>query len=459
MARAQHLGLDLLISVQREGIRPLREQLEQQLRDAIRRGVLRAGTPLPSTRVLAGDLSVSRGVVVEAYAQLVAEGFLVARTGSATRVAQVAHHDPPAPPEPRVPPPVRFDFRVEAADLSAFPRRAWLAALRDALAEAPDLAFGYGDRNGAPALRATLAAYLGRARGVAAEPDLVVVTTGITQAVTLLARALRRSGVERVGVEDPGFPVHRLVFAREGLRVVPLPVDGDGLVVAALDGANVGAVLTTPSHQFPLGMALTPERRAGLMEWAAARDGWVLEDDYDGEYRFDREPVGALQALAPARVVYLGSASKTLAPALRLGWAVVPPGLIDAVGDAKVLADSGSPQIDQLALAGFIERGELDRHLRRMRGSYRRRRDALVAGLAEHLPDLTLEGIPAGLHVATRLPGDVVLGPLLERAWAAHVGVLGFEHGGVARLLLGYANLPEPSVAPGVRALAAVVKG
>jgi GntR family transcriptional regulator/MocR family aminotransferase len=459
VARAQHLGLDLLISVQREGNRPLREQLEQQLRDAIRRGVLRAGTPLPSTRVLAGDLSVSRGVVVEAYAQLVAEGFLVARTGSATRVAQVAHHDPPAPPEPRVPPPVRFDFRVEAADLRAFPRRAWLAALRDALTEAPDLAFGYGDRNGAPALRATLAAYLGRARGVAAEPDLVVVTTGITQAVTLLARALRRSGVERVGVEDPGFPVHRLVFAREGLRVVPLPVDGGGLVVAALDGANVGAVLTTPSHQFPLGMALAPERRAGLMEWAGARDGWVLEDDYDGEYRFDREPVGALQALAPARVVYLGSASKTLAPALRLGWAVVPPGLIDAVGDAKVLADSGSPQIDQLALAGFIERGELDRHLRRMRGSYRRRRDALVAGLAEHLPDLTLEGIPAGLHVATRLPGDVALGPLLERAWAAHVGLLGFEHGGVARLLLGYANLPEPSVAPGVRALAAVVTG
>jgi GntR family transcriptional regulator/MocR family aminotransferase len=457
VARAQHLGLDLLISVHRDAKHPLREQLEQQLRDAIRRGVLRAGTPLPSTRALAADLAVSRGVVVEAYAQLVAEGFLVARSGAATRVAEVARHDPPAPPEPRIPPPVRFDFRVESADLSAFPRRAWLAALRDTLAEAPDLAFGYGDRNGAPALRATLAAYLGRARGVAAEPDLVVVTAGITQAVALLARALRRSGVERVGVEDPGFPVHRLIFAREGLRIVPLPVDEGGLVVAALDDANVGAVLTTPSHQFPLGMALAPERRVGLLEWAAARDAWVLEDDYDGEYRFDREPVGALQALAPARVVYLGSASKTLAPALRLGWAVVPPALIDAVGDAKVLADSGTPQIDQLALARFVDRGELDRHLRRMRGSYRRRRDALVAGLGAHLPGLALEGIPAGLHVAARLPGDVALGPLLERAWAAHIGVFGFEHGGVARLLLGYANLPEPSVTPGVRALAAVV--
>jgi GntR family transcriptional regulator / MocR family aminotransferase len=457
VARAEHLGLDLLIAVQRDGERPLREQLERQLREAIRRGVLHAGTSLPSTRALATDLEISRGVVVEAYAQLVAEGFLVARAGAATRVAQVTHHDPPTPPEPRVPPPVRFDFRTEAADLSAFPRRAWLAALRDTVAEAPDLAFGYGDRNGAPALRATLAAYLGRARGVAAEPELIVVTTGITQAVAVLARALRRSGVERVGVEDPGFPVHRMVFAREGLRVVPLPVDDGGLVVEALDDAHVGAVLTTPSHQFPLGMALAPERRAGLMEWAAARDGWILEDDYDGEYRFDREPVGALQALAPARVVYLGSASKTLAPALRLGWAVVPRGLIDAVGDAKVLADSGSPQLDQLALARFIERGELDRHLRRMRVSYRRRRDTLVAALGEHLPELEIQGIPAGLHVAARLPADVAFGPLLERAWRAGVGLFGFEHGGVARLMLGYANLPEPSVAPGVRALAALI--
>jgi GntR family transcriptional regulator / MocR family aminotransferase len=458
VARSEHLGVDLLISVHRDRERPLREQLEEQLRDAIRRGVLHADTPLPSTRALAADLEISRGVVVEAYAQLAAEGFLVARPGGATRVAHVARHDPPAPAPPRIPPPVRFDFRVEAADLSAFPRRAWGAALRDAVAEAPDRALGYGDRSGAPELRAVLAAYLGRARGVAAEPDHVVVTTGITQAVAVLARALRRGGVTRVGVEDPGFPVHRLVFAREGLRVVPLPVDDGGLLTDALDTADVGAVLLTPSHQFPLGMALAPERRGELMDWAAATDGWVLEDDYDGEYRFDREPVAALQALAPARVVYLGSVSKTLAPALRLGWAVVPPGLLDAVADAKLLADSGSPQLEQLALARFIERGALDRHLRRMRASYRRRRDTLVAALGEHLPRLAIEGIPAGLHVAARLPGDVAFGPLLERAWRAHVGLFGFEHGGAARLLLGYANLPEPSVVPAVRALAELLE-
>jgi GntR family transcriptional regulator/MocR family aminotransferase len=230
------------------------------------------------------------------------------------------------------------------------------------------------------------------------------------------------------------------------------------MVVEALDAhPEVGAALVTPSHQMPLGMALAPERRAALVAWAAAREGWVLEDDYDGEYRFDRDPVGALQGLAPDHVVYMGSASKTLAPALRLGWMVVPPDLYEAVGDAKALADSGSPQLDQLALARFVERGELDRHLRRMRGRYRARRDTLLKALAEHLPRLAVEGIPAGLYVSVRLPDDVPLGPLLGRAWGSDVGVIGYEHGGVARLVLGYANLPEPSVVPAVRALAGLM--
>ncbi len=258
-------------------------------------------------------------MVVEAYAQLVAEGFLVARPGAATRVAAVARHDPVEPPEERVAPPVRFDFRTEAADLSAFPRRAWLAALRETLRDVPDVGLGYGDRSGAPALRATLAAYLGRARGVAAEPGNIVVCTGITQAITLLARALRRAGVARVGVEDPGFPLHRMVFAREGLRVVPVPVDADGLVVEGLDHADVGAVLITPSHQFPLGMALAPERRAALVDWAAAREAWILEDDYDGEYRFDRDP-GRRAAGARARAGHLPRARRPRRWRRRCGW-------------------------------------------------------------------------------------------------------------------------------------------
>jgi GntR family transcriptional regulator / MocR family aminotransferase len=460
MTPVSRLGLDLLVSVDRDGGRSLREQLEDQLRDAIRRGALHAGTALPSTRALSAELGVSRGVVVEAYAQLGAEGFLVARAGAATRVASVTRHDPaPEAVRERAMPAVRFDFRIEAADLSAFPRRAWLGALRAALRDAPDMAFGYGDRTGAPALRGALAAYLGRARGVAAHPDRVVVTNGITQAVGVLAQALKRSGVTAVAVEDPGFPIHRMVLAREGVKVVPIPVDDGGMRVDALDARrDVGAVLVTPSHQMPLGMALAPERRAALMEWAAARDGWILEDDYDGEYRFDRDPVAALQALAPARVAYMGSASKTLAPGLRLGWMAVAPDLVEAVGEAKALADSGSPQIDQLALARFIDAGELDRHLRRMRGRYRARRDTMLAALAEHVPELAVEGIPAGLWVSGRLPEDVALGRLLARAWEQDIGVFGYEHGGVARLVLGYANLPEPSVVPGVRALAEAIR-
>jgi GntR family transcriptional regulator/MocR family aminotransferase len=459
MTPVQRLGLDLLVAVDRDGGVPLRAQLEDQLRDAIRRGTLHAGTLLPSTRQLAAELGVSRGVVVEAYAQLVAEGFLIARAGAATHVATVARHDPEAPPEERIAPPVRFDLRTLAADLSAFPRRAWLAALRDTLREAPDAELNYGDRVGAASLRATLAAYLGRARGVAADPGDVVVCTGILQAIALLGRALRRAGVERIAVEDPGFPVHRIVLAREGLRVVPVPVDAGGLVVEALEASGAGAVLVTPSHQYPLGMALAPERRAALVEWAAAREAWVIEDDYDGEYRFDRDPVGALQALAPARVTYLGSASKTLAPALRLGWMVVAPELRDGVADAKALADGGTPQLDQLALARFIERGELDRHLRRMRGVYRRRRDALVAALEREVPEVAVEGIPAGLHVSGRLPDGMPVGPLLERAWAGGVGLFGFEHGGVGRVMLGYGNLPEPSIDPAVRLLAELLRG
>jgi GntR family transcriptional regulator/MocR family aminotransferase len=455
----QRLGLDLLVTVDRDGDRPLRAQLEDQLRDAIRRGALHAGTPLPSTRQLAAELGLSRGVVVEAYAQLAAEGFLLARAGAATRVASVARHDPEPPREDRPAPSVRFDFRTLAADLSAFPRRAWLAALRETLREMPDAALNYGDRVGAPELRMTLARYLGRARGVVAEPGDVVVCTGITQAIALLGRALHRAGVERIAVEDPGFPLHRMVLAREGLRVVPIPVDGGGLRVDALDAAGVGAALVTPSHQYPLGMALAPERRAELVDWAAAREAWIFEDDYDGEYRFDRDPVGALQALAPARVVYLGSASKTLAPALRLGWMVAAPELMEGVGEAKSLADAGTPQLDQLALARFIDGGELDRHLRRMRAVYRRRRDMLVAVLARALPELAIEGIPAGLHVSGRLPDGMPVGPLLQRAWDGGVGLFGFEHGGVGRVMLGYANLPEPSIEPGVRTLAALLRG
>jgi GntR family transcriptional regulator/MocR family aminotransferase len=353
-------------------------------------------------------------------------------------------------------PPARFDFRAEAADRSAFPRRTWMASARRAMAGARDSDLGYGTWAGAPALRAALASYLGRARGVVAQPDRIVVTAGITQAIALLAAALRRRGARRVLVEEPGFGQHRTLLEREGLEPVPVEVDDGGLRTDALPPA--AAALVTPAHQMPTGAVLRPERRGALLDWAAANDAIVLEDDYDGEYRYDREPLGALQGLGPGRVVYLGSTSKTLAPALRLGWMVVPGDLAGELADDRGWADGGSPVLDQLTLATFIERGELDRHLRRMRLRYRRRRDALIAALARHLPEAEIGGVAAGLHVAVGLPPGTDVDAISARAAERGVGVLKAPHADRPLLLVGYANIADAAIEPGVRELAAAVR-
>jgi GntR family transcriptional regulator/MocR family aminotransferase len=458
MDRVDHFGRDLFVVLDREDGRPLRVQLEEQLRDGVRSGRLRAGTALPSTRALAQELGVARGVVVEAYGQLVAEGFLVARRGSATRVAKVAPAAGPAPAATAARlAPVRFDLRPESADRGAFPRRAWLAATRRALADAPDADLGYGAWAGAPALRAVLAAYLGRARGVVADPDHIVVTAGITQAIALLAGLLHARGARRVVVEEPGFWQHRTILQRAGLALAPVEVDERGMRTDGLPQA--AAALVTPAHQMPTGAVLAPERRAALLDWATAHDALVIEDDYDGEYRYDREPVGALQGLGGGRVIYLGSTSKTLAPALRLGWMVLPGALAGAIADERGWSDGGSPALDQLALATFIERGELDRHLRRMRLRYRRRRDRLVAALGDHLPDAEVGGVAAGLHITVALAPDADVDGVIARALERGVAVFATQHAGRALLLVGYANIDETAIEPAVRALAAAVRG
>jgi GntR family transcriptional regulator/MocR family aminotransferase len=308
---------DLLVRLHRDGT-PLRVQLERELREGIRAGRLQPGTDLPSSRALAAELGVSRGVIVEAYAQLAAEGWLTSRQGSRTRVAASARRAeaPAHPPAPVWRP--RFDFRPGIPDLSAFPRAEWLTSARRGLRDMSDGELAYGDPRGSATLRRALAAYLGRARGVVAVPGQVLICAGVTNGIALVCSLLRRRGGRRVAVEDPGFFIHRLTIEHAGLETVPVPVDGDGLDVARLPG-DVDAVLCTPAHQSPMGAVLAPERRAALLAWAEERDALILEDDYDAEYRYDREPVGALQGLAPERVVFLGSASKSLAPALRLG--------------------------------------------------------------------------------------------------------------------------------------------
>jgi GntR family transcriptional regulator / MocR family aminotransferase len=399
--------IELLLSVSRDGDRTLGAQIEDQLRRAIRDGTLKPRARVPSTRDLARQLGVSRRIAVDAYAQLAAEGYLVLRQGARPHVSDAAPAAAAIASAPAPEPPPRFDFRPSIPDVSTFPRAAWLRSLREALRTMTDDELRYGDPRGVEALRSALADYLGRVRGVVATPARVVVTCGYSQGLDVVCRALAAGGAERIAVEDPCNPEQRWIAARAGLEPVPVAVDEHGLRVDELERVGADAVVVAPAHQHPTGEVLTGERRSALLSWLRTHDAIAIEDDYDAEYRYDRAAVGALHGLEPDRIVYAGSASKTLAPALRLGWLVVPPRLLAAVTHEKDLADKGTARIEQHAFADFLARGELDRHLRRMRARSRLRRDALVEALAEALPEATVHGIAAGLHATVRLPdGD-----------------------------------------------------
>jgi GntR family transcriptional regulator/MocR family aminotransferase len=457
--------LELLLSVSREGPRTLGAQIEDQLRCAIREGTLRPGSRVPSTRDLARQLGVSRRITVDAYAQLAAEGYLCLRQGarpSVSDAAAVAAATAPvaAPPAPRA----RYDFRPSGPDVASFPRQAWLQSLRSALGTMTDADLTYEAPRGVAPLRAGLAEYLGRVRGVVADPERVVIVHGYAQGLALSCRALAAAGVRRVAVEDPSWPGQGEIAARAGLRAIPVPVDDDGIRVDELARTDAQAVILTPAHQHPSGVVLTGERRTELVAWLRARDAIAIEDDYDAEYRYDRAAVGSLQGRDPDRVVYAGSVSKMLTPAIRIGWLVVPPRLVDAIGAEKQLADHGNGRIEQHALADFLARGELDRHLRRMRGRYRARRDALIETLAETLPEADVCGIAAGLHATVRLcDGDDEL-VIAEEALRRGVAVQPMSYYRLTpreelpTLVLGYAELSEPAIRAGIREFAAAVR-
>jgi GntR family transcriptional regulator / MocR family aminotransferase len=378
--------------------------VEEALRTAIRDGQLAPGLRLPSSRDLAAQLGVARGTVTAAYGQLTAEGYLTSRRGSGTSVATTLG-GPVAPAAPAEGARQwRFDLRPGLPALSEFPRAEWVSMTRSALAELPDEALGYPDPAGLPELRAELAAYLGRVRAVTAEH--VVITNGGAEGLSLMTAVLRAHGHTTIGVEDPGHPGQLDLLREHGLRPVPVPVDDDGIVVSALP-PEVRAVVVTAAHQFPLGVTLHPARRHALLAWARSHDGVVIEDDYDAEHRYDRPALRAMQAMDPGRVVYLGSVSKTLAPALRMGWLVLPPFLYGTTVRRKHLTDLGCSPLPQAAFARLLRGGGYDRHLRRARSSYRRRRDALLSALAEFLPSWQPIGVAAGLHVVLRLPSGV----------------------------------------------------
>lgn len=394
--------------------------LTEEVRSAIAAGRLAAGNRLPATRTLATDLGIARGVVVEVYQRLADEGLVEPRPGSGSTVLPVALAPSPrrpSPPRPeaaalRLPRPTaetprsgEIDLSPGLPDLSAFPRAAWLRAEREVLRSAPAAELGYGDPRGSGRLRTQLAGWLARTRGLRAEAEEILVVGGVAQALALLAQTLGRRGATTIGVEDPGSKGAREESAHWGLAPVGIPVDGEGLDVAALVGTGVEAVMVTPAHQFPTGVVLSPGRRRELLAWAAG-GGLVIEDDYDAEHRYDRAPVPALQPSAPEQVAHTGSVSKSLAPGMRLGWLVAPAGLDAELVAAKHASDLGSPVLPQLVLAELLAGGAYERHLRLIRGRQRARRDALVTALGEHLPGAQVDGVAAGLHVLVTFPGS-----------------------------------------------------
>ncbi len=449
----------LLVELDRNGEVPLHEQIERSIREGVRSGRLGAESQLPSSRSLAAELGISRGVVSEAYGQLAAEGYLLARQGAPVRVAPTVRAAAQRAPSPSLRP--SFTHRLDPGlpDLAGFPRDRWLRSLRAAWRQAPIDAVDYPDPRGVPALRETLAEYLGRIRGAAADPEQLLVCTGFSQGLSLIARWLASRGVTSVALEDPGWHSHRLILEQAGLAVEPIPVDGEGLRVDLLERSEAAAVIVTPAHQFPTGAVLSSERRAELVEWAERGERLIVEDDFDAELRYDRAGVGALQGLAPERVAYIGSASKRLVPGMRLGWMLTPSWLGWPLISVKAIEDRGSEAIGQLALQDFIERGELDRHLRRMRLRYQRRREALMESLDRHLPQAKVEEGAAGLYELAELPEGIDEAALTSAAASRGVGVEGlalhrFRHGGPPGLVLGFAGMPEPAIEQSVRLLA-----
>jgi GntR family transcriptional regulator/MocR family aminotransferase len=462
------LHLDLRVALA-PGTRGVRDVLLTALRDAVRSGRLTAGTALPPSRTLAADLGLARNTVADVYAELVAEGWLASRQGAGTWVIDSDHlrraHPTPSQPRGAVGAPTH-NFLPGSPDVSRFPRSAWLASARRALNSAPNEALRMGDPRGRPELREAVAEYLVRARGVHASPESVVITAGTRHSVEILARLF--GPTRPIAVEGYGLFIFRDCIAATGGSTAPIGFDDLGAAVGDLERLDTPAVLVTPAHHFPHGVPLHPSRRTAVVDWADRTDGYVLEDDYDGEFRYDRQPVGALQSLDPARVIYLGSTSKSLTPVLRLGWMVVPTELVD-----DVVAAAGGQQfyvdaLTQLTMADFIVAGHYDKHIRRMRTSYRRRRDTLAQRLAPFAPAVTVTGLSAGLHLLLLLPQGTEP-ELLQRAGEAGVGIAGLSRlrhpladNSIARpdgVVVNFGTPGEHAFPRAVDALCAVVAG
>ncbi|MFI6049308.1 PLP-dependent aminotransferase family protein [Streptomyces violascens] len=471
------MALHMAVEVVRDSSNSLTSQIQNFIKREISEGILRPGTRLPSSRRLAGDLDVSRSVVVEAYGQLVAEGYLEAVQGAGTRVVRHLGDDrsvvpallddrEAAGPLDSPPAPVRWDLRPSGGNLPAFPRREWLGCYQRVLYKADSGDHDYPSLAGEPDLRLELAGYLGRLRGVRTTPAELMVVAGFAQTLGLMCAVLPRTGIDALAIEDPGHPGQRQFVRESGLRAVPVPVDAEGIDVEALAASGARAVLVTPGHQFPTGVTLSPRRREALARWARDVDGWIIEDDYDGGLWYERgaRPL-ALQRTDPERVVYAGTASKSLAPGLRLGWLAAPAPMLDLLMRARARQDLGTETLTQLTFAELLRTGLFDRHLRRLNSLARSRRESLEEAVRRHLPGAAVLGRGAGLHAYLQLPRGTDEAALVARALRRSVLLRGAAafHAGPGRsapaLVVGHAHLPRSGVGEAVRQLAAAVHG
>ncbi|MBX7267676.1 PLP-dependent aminotransferase family protein [Micromonospora sp. Llam7] len=459
---AWHLSL----SIDRDSQETLATQLRSAVRRQIEEGALRAGTRVPSSRRLAVDLGVSRSVVVEAYEQLCAEGYLISRRGSGTLVAAAARAEVGSAltPDDQAPAAEVVDLRTGGSDTSAFPRQDWIRCVSSVVGSAGRRELGYGPPSGLPPVRHTLVGYLGRVRAVRTRPEHLMITSGFAQGLAMLCRVLRDTGHDRVGVEDPGHPGEWTFIADAGLCPVGIAVDGDGIRVDELAASGVRAVLTTPASQFPTGAVLSAERREQLVGWARTVDGYIIEDDFNAGCVAPAQRMPALQSLAPDRVVYASSASKVLAPALRLGWVATPPELTGPVERVRAGWDIGCSGLEQLTFARLVDTGAFDRHLRRLRAEFQRRRQAVHHFVTRRLPGVTVSGRDSGPQTYLVLPPDCAEEALVQAVRRRSVLVRGGRFYALRdddrppALVVGHAGVPAAELGRGLAAIAAAYR-
>ena len=452
--------------VNRTSSKTLTQQVYEQLRQYILNGDLKTNEKLPSTRELATSLGISRNIVIEVYDQLGAEGYLILRPRSGSFVAPGSLFQN-SKPQQRLEKSERYttdssdmiDFKAATPAMDHFPRKIWGRLAKDVCDESPDTIFGYQQAEGLLELREEISRYIFRTRGVISEPHQIMITSGATQALSLITEMLIQQN-KHVAVEDPVTDEMRTIFSYAGATLCPIPVDDKGINPDKLSKDTPPAfVFVLPSHQFPMGVTLTIQRRIQLIEYARQHNCYIVEDDYDSEFTYEGTPIHSVQGLDPEKVIYVGTFSKILSPGLRIGYVVLPPFLIEPFQKKKWYTDRHHASLEQLILTKFMKEGHFDRHIRKMKRIYKQRREALGKSLKEHFPDCVLLGHAAGMHLVVEIPGITIHTPLLD--WIQKQGVLIYsvEHYSLVKnthankIVLGYGSLPIEKIEEGVKRL------